>query len=75
MQHKWTTLKAFFAQCFDFFAPSDSRFSSTCISAKYCQTIHQWKAYLFRFQTMYTSQFKTIEPCDWLCGPGSHIWN
>ncbi len=42
-----------FSQYFDFFAPSDSRFSNSCISAKYCQmltSIHQWKAYLFSFQ-------------------------
>ncbi len=30
----WTTLKAIFS-IFDFFAPSDSRFSNSCISAKY----------------------------------------
>ncbi len=37
------------------------------------QTIHQWKAYLFSFQMMYTSQLKKIYPYDWFCGPGSHF--
>ncbi len=38
--------------------PSVSRFSNSCISAKYCPilTIHQWNAYLFIFQGMYKSQ-------------------
>ncbi len=61
---------------FYFFAPSDSRFSNSCISAKYCpiqQTIHQWEAYLFSFQMMYKSQFQEIDLYDWFCGPGSHI--
>ncbi len=31
----WTTLKAIFS-IFRFFVPSDSRFSNSCISAKYC---------------------------------------
>ncbi len=31
----WTTLKAIFS-ILNFFAPSDSRFSNSCISAKYC---------------------------------------
>jgi len=33
---------------------------------------HQWKAYLFSFQMMFESQFQTFDPCDWVCGPGSH---
>ncbi len=32
----WTTLKAIFFQYLDYFAPSDSRYSNSCISAKYC---------------------------------------
>ncbi len=32
----WTTLKAIFSIFRFFFAPSDSRFSNSCISAKYC---------------------------------------
>ncbi len=32
----WTTSKAIFFQYLDFFAPSDSRFSNSCISDKYC---------------------------------------
>ncbi len=55
----WTTLR-WFSQYFDFFAPSDSRFSNICISAKYCHiitNIHQWKAYLFSFHMMYKSHF------------------
>ncbi len=31
----WTNF-ILFSQYFDFFAPSDSRFSNSCISAKYC---------------------------------------
>ncbi len=40
--------------------PSVSRFSNSCISAKYCPilTIHQWNAYLFIFQVMYKSQLR-----------------
>ncbi len=34
----WTTLKAIFS-IFRFFAFSDSRFSNSCISAKYCQIL------------------------------------
>ncbi len=55
-----------------FFAPSDSRFSNNCISSKYCP-IHQRKAYLFSFQMIYKSQFRRIDPYDWVCGPGSHM--
>ncbi len=60
-----------FSQYLDFFAPSDSRFSNSCISDKYCPiiTIHQWKAYLF--QMMYKS--RKIYTYDWFCGPGSHL--
>ncbi len=32
----WTTLKTIFSIYLDFFAPSDSRFSNSCISAIYC---------------------------------------
>ncbi len=40
--------KCDFPQYLDLFAPSDSRYSNSCISAKYRRTIHQWKAYLLR---------------------------
>ncbi len=29
---------------------------------------------LFSFQVMYKSQFHKIDPYDWFCGPGSHIY-
>ncbi len=57
-----------FSQYLIFFAPSDYRFSNSCISAKYCPiltNIDQWKAYLFSFQMMYTSQFSKNWPL-WL---------
>ncbi len=38
----WTTLKAIFS-IFRFFAPSDSRFSNSCISAKYCPILRNGK--------------------------------
>ncbi len=44
-------------QYLDFFAPSDSRFSNSCISVKYCPfltNIHQWKYYLISFQMIRT---------------------
>ncbi len=44
-----------FFEYLDFFAPSDSRFSNSCISVKYCHiitTIHQWKAYLKKLTLM-----------------------
>ncbi len=50
-----------------FFARSDSRFSNSCISAKYrpnlTKTIHQWKAYVFSYK------FRNIDTLDWFCGP------
>ncbi len=61
----WTTLKMIFSIFRFFFAPSDSRFSHSCISAKYCPlitNIHQWKAYLIRFQVIYKSQFLKMDP-------------
>ncbi len=53
--------------------PVDSIFSNSCISDKH-QSIHQWKAFYFKFSfnAMYTSQFKEMDPYDWICGPGSH---
>jgi len=35
--------------------------------------LRQWKDYLFTFQMMYKSQFQKIDPCDWFCGPWSHL--
>ncbi len=35
----WTTLKTIFFNIVSFFAPSDYRFSNSCISAKYCPII------------------------------------
>uniref|UniRef100_A0A673JNG9 TBC1 domain family member 9 n=1 Tax=Sinocyclocheilus rhinocerous TaxID=307959 RepID=A0A673JNG9_9TELE len=61
-----------FSQYLDFFAPSDSRFSNSCISAKYCPilTNHTSMESLF-IQMMYKSQFQKIDHYDWFCGPGS----
>ncbi len=64
----WTT----FTQYLDFFAPSDSRFSDSCISAKYCPIITNHTS-MESFQIMYKSKFKKIDPYDWFCGPGSHL--
>ncbi len=58
----WTTLKAIFS-IFDFFAPSDSRYLNSCISAKYCPilTNHTSIESLFiNFQMRYKSQFKKL---------------
>ncbi len=33
------------------------------------QNIHQWEAYLFSFQMMYTYQLKQMDPYDWFCDP------
>ncbi len=49
----WTTSKAIFSIFRFFFAPSDSRFSNSCISAKYCPILTNL-AYLFSFQMMYS---------------------
>ncbi len=68
----WTTLKVIFSIFRFFFAPSDSRFSNSCISAKYCPIITNLMERLF-IQIMYKSQFK-IDPYDWFCAPGSCIW-
>uniref|UniRef100_A0A673MDG8 CUB domain-containing protein n=1 Tax=Sinocyclocheilus rhinocerous TaxID=307959 RepID=A0A673MDG8_9TELE len=49
-----------FSQYLDFVAPSDSRFSNSCISAKYCPILTNhtsMEAYLFSFQMMHKSQF------------------
>ncbi len=27
------------------------------------------------FQMMYKSQFQKMDPYDWFCGPGSHLFN
>ncbi len=27
-----------------------------------------------RFQITYKSQFQKMYPCDWFCGPGSHLF-
>ncbi len=66
----WTTLKMIFS-IFRFFAPSDSRFTNSCISDKYCPIITNhtsMESYLFSFQMLYTSQFQKIDPYDWFCG-------
>ncbi len=71
----WTTLKVIFS-IFWFFAPSDSRFTNSCISAKYCSIITNhtsMESYLFSFQMMYKSQFRKMDPYDWFCAPGSHM--
>ncbi len=67
----WTTLKAIFSifRFVSFFAPSDSRFTNSCLSAKYCPN-----------NTNHTSMERWCinlkwlkSPYDWFCGPGSHI--
>ncbi len=58
----WTSLKA----------PSDSRFSNSCISAKYCPILTNHTS-MESFQMLYKSQFRKIDTYDWFCGPGSHI--
>ncbi len=64
----WTTLKVIFS-IFRFFAPSDSRFSNSCIFSQ----IHQLKAYIFSFQIMHKSGFQKNYSNDWFCCPGSHL--
>uniref|UniRef100_A0A8C1GF36 ArfGAP with RhoGAP domain, ankyrin repeat and PH domain 3 n=1 Tax=Cyprinus carpio TaxID=7962 RepID=A0A8C1GF36_CYPCA len=51
-----------------FFAPSDSRFSNSCISAKYCPilTNHTSMESLFSFQIMYLSCSCETELWDWM---------
>ncbi len=56
-----------------FFAPSDSRFSNSCISAKYCPIITNntsMERLFIQLQIMYKSQFHKIDPYDWFCAPG-----
>ncbi len=43
-----TTLKAIFS-ILDFFSPSDSRFSNSCISVKYCQILQLKVMFLYFF--------------------------
>ncbi len=61
-----------FSQYFDFIAPSDSRRSNSCSSAKYCPIltnyIYQWKTSLFSINLNF------IDPYDWFCGPRSHLF-
>ncbi len=61
----WTTLKMIFSIFRYFFAPSDSSFANSCISAKYCPilTNHTWMEILF------------IQLSDdvWFRGPGSYM--
>ncbi len=69
----WTTLNVIFS-IFRFFAPSDSRFSNSCISAKYFPilTNHTSLESLF-IQMMYKFQFWKIDCYDCFCGPGSLV--
>ncbi len=64
----WTTLKMIFS-IFRFFC--SLRFQIY----KYCPIIinHTSMEILF-IQMMYTSQSKEMDPYDWFCGPGSHIY-
>ncbi len=57
-----------------YLAPSNSRFSNSCISAKYCLIITNHKPMEILFiQMMYKSQFQIIDPYDWFCGLGSLV--
>ncbi len=56
----WTTLKVIYSIFRFFFAPSDSRFSSTCISAKYCPIITNHS--LVYSEDVYISQSKRNGP-------------
>ncbi len=64
--------KGDFLNIWIFFAPSDSRYSS-CISAKYCPIITNHTSMESSF-IQYKSQFQKIDPYDWFCGPGSHMY-
>ncbi len=72
----WTILKAIFS-VFLIFGPSDSRYSNSCISAKYYPilTNHTSMESLLSFQVMYKSQFnfEKIDTHDRFCGPGSQL--
>ncbi len=73
----WTILQAIFSVFWFFFAPSDSRFSNSCVSAKYCLilTNHTSMESLF-IQLSDNSDdlnFKKIDPCDWFCCIGSQF--
>ncbi len=70
----WTTLKEIFLNILTFLEPSDSRFSNSCISAKYCPilTNHTSMESLVIQQMMYKSpKLKKTDPYDWFCGPES----
>jgi len=69
-QHKCTTLE-------EIFAPSNRRFTSNCISTKYCPILTNhtsMESYLFSFQIMYKSQFKKkMTHVTGFVGTGSHL--
>ncbi len=51
-----------FSKYLDCFAPSDSRFSNSCISAKYCPILTNHTSMESSFiQIIYKSQFKKID--------------
>ncbi len=65
-----TTLKAIFSIFLFFFAPLDSRFSNSCFSAKYCPILTNHTL----MEILFIQFICIIDPYDWFCGPGSHIW-
>ncbi len=67
----WTTLKLIFSIYIFFFAPLDSRFSNSCISAKYCPILTNHTSIESLFIQLPDDVY--IYPYDWFCGPGSHI--
>ncbi len=62
------------ASCyFDVFAPSDSRFSNSCISAKYCPILTNHTSMKILFRQLSGDVYVLINHYDWFCGPGSHL--
>ncbi len=58
---------------FDVFAPSDSRFSNSCISAKYCPILTNHTSMKILFRQLSGDVYILINHYDWFCGPGSHL--
>ncbi len=56
----WTTLNAIFS-IFWFFAPSDSRFSNSCISAKYCPILTNHTS----MESLFIQKMLKMDPYDW----------
>ncbi len=67
-----TNLKAIFSIFRFFFVPSDSKFSKSCISAKYCPPN---KPYNGKFIYLEDAQILILknDTYDWYLGRGSHF--